>query len=310
MAQEILKIESISMLHSMLGFSPPKHPLISVIDVSKLKITEELVETKIAGDFYYIGLKNAECGSHYGKNDYDYDKGVLAFTAPHQVIAAKSTTDFDQEQGWMLLFHPDLIRGTSLGYNIDSYSFFNYANFEALHLSDSEKETLNDCVKKIEEEYSRSTDNHSQRVIVSCLELLLNYCLRFYDRQFETRASQNKDVFIKVEHVLKEYMQAELLEKKGIPTVSYVADKVNLSQNYLSDLLKKETGRSAKDHINDVLIDKAQSRLLLNNEDSVAEIAYSLGFRYPHYFSRLFKAKTGFTPQQYRKSKQHAKLWK
>jgi AraC-like DNA-binding protein len=304
MSEEIIKIKTISTLHSMLGFPPPQHPLISVIDVSELKITEELIGTKVSADYYYIGMKNAACGILYGKNNYDCDKGVLVFTAPHQVISAKSAPSDDQEQGWMLLFHPDLIRGTSLGEKINNYSFFNYTTNEALHLSDSEKETLNDCIKKIKEEYEQDTDSHSQRVLVSCLELLLNYCLRFYDRQFETRIIQNKDIFMKVEQALKEYMQSGSLEKNGIPTVSYLADKVNLSQNYLSDVLKKETGRSTKDHINDVLMDKAQSRLLLNTKDSVAEIAYSLGFKYPHYFSRIFKAKTGFTPQQYRKSKQ------
>ncbi|GET33934.1 AraC family transcriptional regulator [Prolixibacter bellariivorans] len=302
MSEDIIQVKTISTLHSMLGFPAPTHPLISVIDVSKLKITEEMVGTKISADFYYIGLKSAECGSHYGKNDYDFDKGVLAFTAPKQVIAAKSTTDFDQEQGWMLFFHPDLIRGTSLGENIDNYSFFNYDTHEALHLAGSEKQTLKDCVRQITEEYSRGTDNHSQRVLVSCLELLLNYCLRFYERQFEARTVLNRDILIKVENVLKEYMQAGLLEKNGIPTVSYMAEKVNLSQNYLSDLLKRETGRSAKDHITDVIIDKARTRLL-GTQDSVAEIAYELGFRYPHYFSRLFKAKTGLTPQEYRKTK-------
>lgn len=302
MSEEIIKVKTISTLHSMLGFPPPTHPLVSVIDVSKLKITEEMVGTKISADFYYIGLKSAQCGSHYGKNDYDFDKGVLAFTAPKQVIAAKSTTDFDQEQGWMLFFHSDLLRGTPLGENIDNYSFFNYDTYEALHLASSEKQTLSDCVQKIKEEYSRDSDNHSQRVIVSCLELLLNYCLRFYERQFESRAILNKDILVKVENILKEYMHAGLLAKNGIPTVSYMAEKVNLSQNYFSDLLKRETGRSAKDHITDVLIDKAQARLL-GTQDSVAEIAYSLGFRYPHYFSRLFKAKTGLTPQEYRKAK-------
>lgn len=303
--EEIIRIKSITTMHQMLDIQPPQHPLVSVVDVSKLKITEEMIGVRVSADFYYVGLKNAECGSHYGKNEYDFDKGVLAFTAPNQVIAAKSTTDFDQEHGWMLFFHPDLIRGTSLGKNIDKYSFFNYDINEALHLSDNEKQTLNDCVQKIKEEYGREADNHSQRVIVSCIELLLNYCQRFYERQFQSRAEQNQDALIKVENVLKEYMQPELLEKHGLPSVSHIADKVNLSPNYLSDLLKKETGRSAKDHINDVLIDKAQSNLLLNTQASVAEIAYSLGFRYPHYFIRLFKTKTGLTPQQYRKSKKH-----
>ncbi len=305
MAEEVIKVKSISTIHNMLDIQPPQHPLISVIDVSKLKITEELVGVKVSGDFYYIGMKNAACGTYYGKNDYDFDKGVLAFTAPNQVIAAKSVSDFDQEQGWMLLFHPDLIRGTPLGKNIEIYSFFNYDTNEALHLSIHEKQTLNDCIKKIKEEFEHEADKFRQQVVISLLELLLNYSLRFYARQFETRTTPNRDVLVKVENVLKECMQVELLEKNGPPTVSYVADKVNLSQNYLSDLLKKETGRSAKDHINNILISQAKSKLLENRDYTVAEIAYSMGFKYPHYFIRLFKAKTGLTPQQYRKLTQN-----
>ncbi len=302
--EEVIKVKSISMIHNIFGFPPPQHPLISVIDVSKLTITEEMVGTKFSADFYYVGLKSAGCGASYGRNNYDFDKGVLAFAAPKQIVFAKSTTDFDQEQGWMLFFHPDLLKGTSLSNIIDNYSFFGYGTYEALHLSENEKQTLHECIDKIKEEYGRKSDSHSQRVIVSCLELLLNYCLRFYERQFQNRIIQNKDILIRVENTLKDYMQKGLLEIDGVPKVSYIANKVNLSQNYLSDLLKRETGRSAKDHINDVLIDKAQSKLLLNEQESIAEIAYSLGFKYPHYFIRLFKMKTGLTPQQYRKAKQ------
>nr|WP_321357918.1 helix-turn-helix domain-containing protein [uncultured Draconibacterium sp.] len=304
MFEEIIKVESIPAIHRMLNVQAPQHPLISVVDVSKLKITEDLVGVKVSGDFYYIGLKNAECGSHYGRNDYDFNDGVLAFTAPNQVIAAKSTTDFDQEQGWMLFFHPDLIRGSNLGQNISKYSFFSYDTHEALHLSDAEKQTLNDCVRKIEEELNSGADNYSQDVIISCLELLLNYCMRFYARQFDSRTKQNRDVLIKVESVLEECMKVDQLEKYGFPSVAYLADKVNLSQNYLSDLLRKETGRSAKEHINGVLINHAKSKLLLYKDSTVAEVAYSLGFKYPHYFIRLFKAQTGLTPKQYRQTEE------
>lgn len=302
MTNEIIKIKSIAIIHQMLDIPAPQHPLVSVVDVSKLKITEELIDTKISADYYYIGMKNAACSILYGKNNYDFDKGVLIFTAPHQVISAKSTTPNEQLQGWMLLFHPDLLRGTSLGESIGRYSFFNYNTDEALHLSDSEKQTLDGCILRIKDEYSRDTDSHSQRVIVSCLELLLNYCLRFYERQFGSRMILNKDILAKFENILIEHTQAGLIAKNGIPTVSYMAEKVNLSQNYLSDLLKKETGRSAKEHITHVLIDRAKARLK-GSQHSVAEIAYILGFKYPHYFSRLFKAKTGLTPQEYRKAK-------
>lgn len=299
MSDEILRIKSITELHEIMGFEKPLHPLISVIDVSKLKITEDMLHVKISSNLYYIGMKSADCGLNYGRHHYDFAEGVLAFTAPNQVISIESTTDFDQENGWMLFFHPDLIRTTPLGENIDDYSFFSYDTHEALHLSDKEKQTLIDCVENIKGEYNERIDNHSQRVILSSLELLLNYCLRFYERQFNTRTAQNKDIVTQVENILKNYYKSGQLVDYGPPSLQFIADKVNLSHNYLSDLLKKETGRSAKDHINDFLVDKAKT-LLLSTEDSVSEIAYSLGFNYPHYFSRLFKNKTGHSPHKYR----------
>lgn len=299
MADEIIKLKSITQLHEMLGYEKPKHPLISVIDVSKLRITEELVNVKMMGDCYYIALKNGACGMQYGRKTYDFEEGVLAFAAPNQVVMAKSTMEFDQDEGWMLFFHPDLIRNAPLGEHIEDYSFFSYDTSEALHLSDAEKNTLRNCVDLIIDEYNQRIDKHSQKVLVSSLELLLNHCNRFYERQFHTRSTANQGVVQKVESLLKEYYQSGELSEFGPPSLQYLADKVNLSQKYLSDLLKKETGRSAKDHINDFLVNKAKN-LLLSTEDTVAEIAYELGFNYPHYFSRLFKNKTGLTPLKYR----------
>ncbi len=302
MSEEILKIKSISQLHEMLGFDKPKHPLISVIDAKQLVITEDMLNVKVSANFFYIGLKSSDCGMRYGRHHYDFEEGVLAFSAPNQVYSVTSTSDFDEDEGWLLYFHPDLIRSTPLGENIDDYSFFSYDVHEALHLSDKEKQTLHDAVDRIREEYNERIDNHSQRVIVSSLELLLNYCLRFYERQFNTRTAQNKDIVTRVEDTLKDYYKTGQLIEYGPPSIHYLAEKVHLSPSYLSDLLKKETGRSAKDHINDFLIEKAKN-MLLSSEDSVSEIAYSLGFNYPHYFSRLFKNKTGFTPQKYREVK-------
>lgn len=299
MAEDIIKIKTITQLHEMLGYEKPKHPLVSVIDVSKLKITEDLVNVKMTTNFYYIALKNKDCGLHYGRNRYDFEEGVLAFAAPNQVLMAKSTVEFDQEEGWMMFFHPDLIRTSPLIENIETYSFFSYDTSEALHLSYKEKTSLRSCVDMIIEEYNHSIDNHSQKVLVSTIELLLNLCSRFYERQFNTRANQNKNIVTQVEQILKEYYHSGELTELGPPSLQYLANKVSLSQNYLSDLLKKETGRSAKDHINDFLVNKAKN-LLLATEESVAEIAYGLGFNYPHYFSRLFKTKTGVTPQKYR----------
>lgn len=304
MAQDILQIKTITQLHELLGFDKPKHPLVSVIDVSQVKITKEMINVKSAADFYYIGLKNKDCGLRYGRHHYDFAEGVLAFHGPNQVVYATSEKDFDTEEGWMLYFHRDLIRTTPLGEHIDDYTFFSYDVHEALHLSELEKQTLNDCVKNIRKEYNERIDNHSQRVIVSSLELLLNYCSRFYERQFNTRTAQNKDIVTKAESILKEYYKSGQLAEYGPPSLHFLAEKVNLSPTYLSDLLKKETGRSAKDHINDFLINKAKN-LLLSTQDSVSEIAYKLGFNYPHYFSRLFKTKTGMTPNGFRESFEH-----
>jgi AraC-like DNA-binding protein len=301
MSEEIIKISSISQLHDLMGFEKPKHPLISIVDVSKMEMGEEWVGKKFSMDLYSISLKDKGCGLDYGRNHFDFNEGVLIFTGPNRVASVTKTQELNEIQGWMLFFHPDLIRTTPLGEHIDDYSFFNYGVHEALHLAESEEQTLNGTVAKIQEEYNERIDNHSHRVIVSSLDLLLNYCLRFYERQFNTRTAKNKDVLGQVEDLLKEYYKTGQLTEYGPLSVNYLATKVNLSHNYLSDLLKKETGRSAKDHINDFLVNKAKTKLL-NSESSISEIAYSLGFNYPHYFSRLFKSKTGVTPQKYRQS--------
>lgn len=299
MSDSITHIKSIAQLHESMGRSKPSHPLISIIDVSTIEIGEEWVGLKMTSDFYTIALKDKSCGLHYGRNHYDFDEGVLIFTAPNQVMSVEHTQELNEIQGWMLFFHPDLIRHTPLGEAIDDYSFFSYDVHEALHLSDVEQRIISDCVAMMDTEISERIDNHSQRVIVSSLELLLNYSLRYYERQFNTRTSQNKDLVSKMETLMKSYYKAGNFTTSGVPSVAYFADKVSLSANYLSDLLKKETGFSAKEHINNFIVDKAKT-LLLNSSDSISGIAYTLGFNYPHYFSRLFKRKTGLTPQEYR----------
>ena len=202
-------------------------------------------------------------------------------------------------QGWMLFFHPDLIRNMPLGSTIEDYNFFSYDVHEALHLSDTEQKTITDCVGLIQQEISARIDNHSQTVISSSLELLLNLARRYYERQFNTRSARNSDVVSQFHTYLGDYYKSGSFGELGPPGIEYFADRVHLSGNYLSDLLKKETGYSAKDHINNFIIDKAKT-LLLAESNSVSEIAYKLGFNYPHYFSRLFKSKTGMTPQEYR----------
>jgi len=299
MDKNIFRSRSIAELLKGMGLGKPAHPLIAIIDSAKLSYGEELIGMRFSSDMYCIALKDAGCGIDYGRNHYDFNEGALIFTAPEQVYTVTKAQKLNQSQGWMLYFHPDLIRNTSLGAKIDKYSFFNYEVHEALYLSEQEEDILTHIVNLIESEINERIDNHSQQVLVSNIELMLNYSVRFYERQMNTRSAQNTDVIARVETLLKDYYQNNNLLETGQPTIQYLADKCHLSPSYLSDLLTKETGRSAKDHINDFLVDKAK-HLLLSSNDSVSSIAYSLGFNYPHYFGRLFKQKTGQTPQGYR----------
>jgi len=299
MQQNFVRHRSISELHQYMGFGKPTHPLITIIDTAKLAYGEEILGHRITTDLYCIALKDSSCAMDYGRNHYDFDEGVLLFTAPDQVITLNKTQALDEVQGWMLYFHPDLIRNTTLGTKIEDYSFFSYGVHEALHLSEKEQQRITHCVQLISEEIQERIDKHTQQVIASNIELLLKYCLRYYERQFNTRSAHNTDIVSKVETLLRDYYRSDQLLAAGPPSVQFLAEKCHLSANYLSDLLKKETGKTAKDHINDFLVDKAKN-LLLVSTDSISGIAYTLGFNYPHYFSRLFKRKTGVTPQEYR----------
>lgn len=256
---------------------------------------------KATTDFYCIAMKDASCGLEYGRNTYDFDEGVLMFTALTQVLQTTKPQSLGERKGWMLFFHPDLIRNTTLGQHIDDYHFFSYDVHEALHLSDAEQDTITESIGFIQSEIRQRIDNHSVRVVVSLLEVLLNYSLRFYERQFNTRHARNKDVVTQFEALLKAYYKEGKFTETGMPTIEYFAGRVYLSPSYLSDMLKKETGFTAKDHINNFIVEKAKD-MLLSGDDSVSSIAYKLGFNYPHYFARLFKAKTGISPQDYRRA--------
>lgn len=296
----IIHLETISDLHKMLPKSIVKHPLITIIDFTKFdEIFEEGI--KISLGFYSIMFKNYCINKlKYGRQTYDFQEGSLICMAPKQVITLDETVEKKPDVfGWGIFFHPDLIRGTSLGKNIKEYTFFSYEKNEALHLSEKEKQILYDCVQKIETELQENIDKHSQTLIVSNLELLLNYCARYYDRQFITRKNVNSDILAKVEEILEEYFHSNNLNEKGLPTVKYLADKVCLSPNYLSDLLKKETGINAQDLIHYHLIEESKN-LLLSSNKSISDLSFSLGFEYPQYFSRFFKAKTGMTPIEFR----------
>lgn len=229
---------------------------------------------------------------------YDYQEGTVTSFAPGQVVEVK-VTDGIRPKSHGILFHPDLIRGTSLGQEIKQYSFFSYASNEALHLSDEEKKIFQDCLDKVQLELSRPIDKHSKRLISRNIELLLDYCMRFYERQFVTRSKVNKDVLVKFEELLDLYFQSEQSQTEGLPTVKYFADKVNLSSNYFGDLVKKETGKTAQEYIQGKIINVAKEKILAS-EKTVSEIAYELGFQYPQHFTRIFKKNVGCTPTEYR----------
>ncbi len=300
--ENIIRIKSLTQLFDALGWDKPNHPLIGVIDVTTLEeLSEEKKQTfegvKMTSDLYSIILKDGDCGMQYGRNKYDFEEGVLRFIAPNQIVS--SSTHTPSSYGFMLVFHPDFIRNFDLGKTIAQYNFFNYAVHEALHLSKQEENTLIAIAKNIEKELESNIDKHTQEVVVTNLQLLLNYSKRFYDRQFITRVNSSSDVVSKVEKLIKEYYNQNLQLVNGTPKPEYFAEKVNFSNNYLSDLLKKETGKSTKDHVDDYVIDLAKTKLL-SSEYTVNEIAYDLGFNYPHYFSRMFKKKVGETPIAFR----------
>ena len=296
----IVQLHNISDITNFVN-TKTNHPLVAIVDFSKV---DEHIEdgTRISADFYSIMFKNYCINKlRYGRQSYDFQEGSLICIAPKQVLTMDNEIEKRPDMmGWGLFFHPDLLRGTSLGNKIHEYTFFNYETSEALHLSDKEKNILFDCIQKIEIELQENIDHHSQNLIVSNIELLLNYCMRYYGRQFLTRKVSSNDTITKVEQLIKSYFTSNDIKETGLPSVKYLADGVNLSPSYLSDLLKKETGMTTQDHIHYHLIESAKN--ILNNTDhSISEIAYSLGFEYPQYFSKLFKQKTGQTPLEYRK---------
>jgi AraC-like DNA-binding protein len=293
---EIIKLENISQFNSLRGLET-LHPLVSVIDFSKMKL---IPQTMVNYGFYCVYLKEAVCGDlKYGCNYYDYQEGTLVFIAPGQVVGIGNKPGSPKPKGWGLVFHPDLIRGTSLGHNIKSYTFFSYEANEALHLSEKERQIIIDCLNKIDHELHQAIDKHSKTLIANNIELMLNYCMRFYDRQFITRSQVNKDILVKFENLLDDYFKSEMPQNLGLPTVKYCAENIHLSPNYLGDLIKKETGKSPQEHIQLKLMDIAKEKLF-DRSKTVSEIAYELGFKYPQHFSRLFKNETGYTPNEYR----------
>ncbi len=251
-------------------------------------------------NLYCIFLKDVKCGDlKYGRATYDYQEGTLVFVSPGQVVDVENKVDIYQPMGHGLVFHPDLIKGTPLAKSISEYGFFSYQNNEALHLSSKEQQLVLECFAKIQSELEQSVDKHSKKLIASNIELFLNYCERFYDRQFITRENVNKGILEKFEELLNSYFTSEKPNSFGLPSVAYCADKLNLSPNYFGDLIKKETGKTAQEYIQNKIIDVAKERVF-DADKSISQIAYDLGFKYPQHLTRLFKQRVGYTPNEYR----------
>lgn len=294
--QEVEIYNSVSEYNKMAN-QETLHPMVSVIDFSK---SDPISQHKRTFGFYTVFLKDVMCGDMlYGKNSYDYQEGTLVFIAPGQTYGIYNKGKQIQPAGFALLFHPDLIKGTNLGKNIKEYSFFSYDVHEALHLSEKEREIILECFKNIKLELDQSIDKHSKSLIVNNIELFLNYCMRFYDRQFITRDHINQGVIGKFENLLDDYLLSDKPKNLGFPMVNYFAEQLNLSANYFGDIIKKELGISAQEFIHNKLIDVAKKQIF-NPEKSISEISYDLGFKYPQHFTRLFKTKVGVSPTEYK----------
>ena len=296
MEKGIHYIENVFEYNDLLGVET-LHPLVSVIDLSK---AHPMKHVRHIFGFYAIFLKEVKCGDLlYGRQRYDYQEGTLVCLAPGQVIGIEDNGEVYQPKGWALVFHPDLIRGTSLGRSIDRYTFFSYESYEALHLSEQERHIVIDCLQNIAGELQHSIDKHSRTLIVSNIELLLNYSIRFYERQFTTRSDVNKDALSGFERLLNDYFRDDAPQRDGVPSVRWCAEQLHLSASYFGDLVKKETGKSAQECFQLKVIDIAKERMF-DTTKPISEIAYELGFRYPQHFTRLFKKCVGQSPNEYR----------
>ncbi|WP_337043681.1 helix-turn-helix domain-containing protein [Emticicia sp. 17c] len=297
-----LRIKTITEGHRILGLPKPEHPLISVLNYAALQMPENTEELSVMFDFYYISLKRGFRNKlFYGQQTYDFDEGMMYFVAPAQLLRGAGPSPEDDLSGWILLIHPDLLWGTSLAKKIKQYEFFSYAVNEALFLSDKEETLINGIIENIRTEYHSNIDRFSQDILVSHLETLLNYAERFYQRQFITRKKSNHQVLERLEKLLSDYFNSEDLVTKGLPTVQYISDNLNVSAGYLRGLLKTLTGQSTQQHIHEKLIEKAKEKLS-TTDLTVSEIAYDLGFEHLQSFSKLFKSKTNVSPLEFRQA--------
>ena len=298
-----LRIKTISEYHKVTGLPKPEHPLITVINFESIKHLPNRKSMSLVFDFYSISLKrNLNAKFKYGQQQYDFDEGTMFFMSPGQVFGIEVNDNEElRHTGWMLLIHPDFIWNTTLAKTIKHYDFFDYSVNEALFLSEKEETIIIDIMQKIQGEYHSNIDTFSQDIIIAQVELMLNYADRFYHRQFITRKITNHKILDRLEDILNEYFNSDTLAKKGLPTVQYIADTLNVSPGYLSGLLKMLTGQSTQQHIHNKLIEKAKEKLS-TTDLSVSEIAYELGFEHPQSFSKVFKTKTNVSPLEFRAS--------
>ncbi|MBQ7811686.1 MAG: AraC family transcriptional regulator [Bacteroidales bacterium] len=296
MENRILNMDSVQDYNDNLGVDT-LHPLVSVVDMSQLK---EIRHSVKRFGFYCVFLKQLDCGSlMYGRSRYDYREGTMLFIAPGQIAGADDGGVSENPKGWILMFHPDLLKGTSLAARMREYSFFSYSSDEALHTSERERQTIIGCMSEIREELNHPIDRHSKRIITSNIELLLNHCVRFYDRQFVTREEANHDLLNRFESLLNDYFDSGLASSQGIPTVAGFAESLHISANYFGDLIKRESGISAQEYIQKHIIERAKS-LLSKKDKTVSQTAYELGYKHPQHLSRMFKRMTGITPNEYK----------
>ena len=296
--EDVIRIDSVGQYNDLFGLETP-HPLVSVVDLSQA--TKSPTRFTLSYGVYAVFLKQVKCGDiRYGRQVYDYEDGTIVSFAPGQVIEV-SLTEGVNPTARGIVFHPDLIKGTSLGQEIKSYSFFSYNSTEALHLSDDEKCIILDCLAKIKMELERPIDRLSKRLIARNIQLLLDYCMRFYNRQFVTRTQSNQDVLTRFEALLDDYFRTGMVQTEGLPSVKYFAERVFLSPNYFGDLIKKSTGKTPQEYIQAKIIDTAKD-FLLGTDKTISQIADDLGFQYSQHFNRLFKRNVGMSPNEYRKA--------
>ncbi len=294
--KEMIVIDSVDRYNEIFGLET-RHPLVSIIDLAKS--TTWPTRAWFRYEVYALYLKNVKCGDiKYGRQYYDYQDGTIVCFAPGQITDLEMLPNI-QPNAHGILFHPDLIRGTALGQEIKKYSFFSYEINEALHISEEERQTVMDCLQKITIELEHSIDKHSRRLICANIGLLLDYCMRFYERQFDTRNGVNKDIIVRFEHLLNEYFEGDAPQKQGLPSVKYFADKVFLSANYFSDMVRKQTGKTVSEYIQDKMIGLVKEQLL-STDKTTSQIAYEIGFQYPQHLSRMFKRIVGMAPNKFR----------